>query len=203
MSAVRMDGAEGIINMIDKLDANKFQLLLNRIVQAIIKTGFDDLEVFTPAENELLAISLETNINAINKLIDFIVNMFKLVTYNITKPTSLENQLVNNLHMDEDKAKIFSNVWSNYAKSIVQKFKQDSVYDFQLDDVNWMVNITTATDTEPQKFHPSAMIELKVNNLSSSEVREDHVILNLSKEELTKFYDTLETINTRINSLQE
>lgn len=74
-----MDGAEGIINMIDKLDANKFQLLLNRIVQAIIKTGFDDLEVFTPAENELLAISLETNINAINKLIDFIVNMFKLV----------------------------------------------------------------------------------------------------------------------------
>lgn len=46
-------------------------------------------------------------------------------------------------------------------------------YFFKLDDVNWMVNITTATDTEPQKFHPSAMIELKVNNLSSSEVRED------------------------------
>ena len=68
---------------------------------------------------------------------------------------------------------------------------------FQLEDVSWLVNIEIASENNPQTFVPKAVLQLKLKE----ETGTSDVKLEMNEKDLYHMYNTLENIQTALDSL--
>lgn len=72
----------------------------------------------------------------------------------------------------------------------------------KLKDVNWALNISSNVGIELSNPEPRCLIELKVeDSLYHDKHKTKEIILDLNEEELITFYNTLETIQLKLDTL--
>ncbi|XP_073978254.1 COMM domain containing 10 protein valette [Rhodnius prolixus] len=184
------------IEIINKLENRKFHLFLNRIVKDMVQNP-DSHKPFTDEEEEKLLDSLEINRNELNVLLHAAIVILTQAAYSLTNPDKLNEILIKNLKLTEEKAHVFTVLWTNDAKNVIIKFKQKSVYIRKLQDISWLVNIEMSSDNNIQTFTPKAILQMKlIEDKGTSDLT-----LDLDENQLSKVYNTLENIQVALDGL--
>lgn len=135
----------------------------------------------------------------------------------------LKNVLSELFLLNGKKVELFCECWSANAEQIVSKLQQNSTHSYRviiildyyinelqvntvcfikLKDVNWALNVSSNVGIELSDPEPRCLIEFKVED---TQYRNEHkikeIILDLNEKELKKLYDTLETIQVKLDSL--
>lgn len=173
--------------MINSLTNNKYNLLLNHIINS------PKDEIFTLEETKKLSDSLKLDSDNLQLLIQSLTHIFKQASKVILKPTVLQEQLINDMKFDADKAEDFVKTWTKHTND---EFDLEKSY--KLDDVSWELAIQTASSFGNKQKIPTARIQM---GLSGPSDKSENLILEMDKDELLQFYNTLEKIQTKLDSL--
>nr|BAN21169.1 unkown protein [Riptortus pedestris] len=184
------------LNIINKIETKKIQLLLNKIVMEM-KQNSDTFSIFTDEERHKLSANLLIDENDISLLINACILIFHQAVYHVTNPEKFKAILLEELKLSEEKVQSFFNVWSSNAKSLILKMKQKSVYSTQLEDVSWLMNIEISSQDNQQTFVPKSILQLKLKE--DQEISNLH--LELGEKELFHLYNTLENIQGALDAL--
>lgn len=174
------------ISIIRSISTKKFQLLLSHIVSSKNEDAFSAEELKKLGES--LKISNEDVVLLINS-VKYIVKQSSKV---ILKPTTLEKQLKEHLKFDDDKTKVFMEVWCKEINADVGSF--DDI--LNLDDLAWEQIVKVADQVSVEQQEPAARLQL---NLSSTHNKKN-ITVELDKEELLQLYNTIEAIQMKLDN---
>ncbi|XP_022205220.2 COMM domain-containing protein 10 [Nilaparvata lugens] len=193
------------VQTINKIDNQKFPFVLNRIVQ-FLQSPTEAGRPFTADEEEKLISTLEgiENADDLQSVLETSTFIFSQAIYHLTKPAVLQKDLMSVLQMTVEKAEAFATVWTNCAKCLVDKIRQKSIQPVQLENVNWMLNVTGSCSTKGIVNEPRAVIELQLKDESSAGGTggTSNIVMDLNHKQLCALYDTLETIQTALDNLR-
>ncbi|XP_044259001.1 COMM domain-containing protein 10-like [Tribolium madens] len=179
---------QGGVSLINSLNRNKFNLLLKHIVQS------EKDEIFTQAELTKLSESLKLDDAKIQLLIQSIAHIFKQASKVILKPTILQDQLVEKLKFDSDKAEDFVKLWTQETKK-----NFDVENSKNLDNLSWELNVEAASSFSNKERFVHSRLQMALVSVNGDE-KED-VILELDENELKHLYNTLEKIQNKLDSI--
>lgn len=152
-------------------------------------------ELFTDEELKKLQESLKLNQSDVQLLIQCIAHIFKQASKVILKPTILQKQLCENLGLGEEKAEVFVKLWLEETKNDFGDFENQ----FKLENMSWELNLQTSSKFCNKEAVPNARIHF---NLTNHNGKEENLLLELEKDELLQLYNTLETIQVKLDNLQ-
>ncbi|XP_076995015.1 COMM domain-containing protein 10 isoform X6 [Tamandua tetradactyla] len=155
------------VSLINAIDIGRFPRLLTRILQ---KLHLKAENSFSEEEEEKLqaAFSLEKqDLHLVLEIISFILEQ---AVYHNVKPAALQQQL-ENIHLRQDKAETFVNVWSTMGQETVEKFRQRILSPHKLETVGWQLNLQMAHSAQANLKSPQAVLQLGVSN-EDSKVKE-------------------------------
>ncbi|CAH1961423.1 unnamed protein product [Acanthoscelides obtectus] len=177
------------VQLLNSLSAKKFHLLLNHIITE---------EQFTDEELAKLKDSLKLTEEQVELLVQSIVHILKQSNRILIKPTDLQKQLCESLEFDEEKAEDFVKVWSKQVNDNV---------DFEnrkcLEDISWEMNIQGADQIDNRQYEPLARLQFRVSKGDTGESSKEKLTFELNKEELIHLYNTLESIQLKVDSLKK
>lgn len=179
----------------NKIDSSKFRLLVNRICQTLRSDV--STKVFSEEEEEKLLVSLDLNRDDLTLLLDGIVLIYKQAACNIVKPSAMEAVLKDTFQIAEDKVQIFLNAWITYGKGIIDNLRQKSIFPVQVKDIDWCLNIQSASSTVKKDVRPVALLELGLIGEKNSKLT-----VEFDKKELTGLYENLEKIQVQLDALK-
>ncbi|XP_075226640.1 COMM domain containing 10 protein valette [Lycorma delicatula] len=187
------------VELINGIDEKKFPLLLSRVAQCMQNN--DDLCPFSEEEEDKLLLSLNgiESKRSLKAVLDSSAFILYQAAYGVTKPAVLQKDLIELLKMTDSKADTFFNVWSNSAKGIVDRLRQKSIHDIQLDGLSWMLNVSAASNYKVDKIETRAIMELKLKQENSNA---GNIVINMDQSQLYQFYNTLENIQSELDSLR-
>lgn len=168
----------------------KFKLLLSHIINS------ENEELFTAEELKKLKDSLKLTEDNLQLLIQSIAYIFKRASKVILKPTVLQKHLIENLEFDAEKAEEFVKQWSSETKKDVGDFKNS----FKLQDINWELNLETENQICNKQLIPMARVQFKLAK-SVDSTKKGIVTVELDEEELLHLYSTLETIQIKLDNI--
>ncbi|XP_031564732.1 COMM domain-containing protein 10-like isoform X1 [Actinia tenebrosa] len=181
------------VSLINDLDASRFPLLLNRIIQ---KLHLKDERAFSDEEENKLQSGLSLDVDDLHIVLETSAFILEQAAYHNAKPAVLQQQL-QNIGLNDDKVSSIVELWSANSKSVVRKLKQRSLAPRQLEAMNWRLNLQMAQASKAKLKLPNALFEF---HLSSGEEKEK-IHIEFSHEELYAFYNQLETIQSQLDSL--
>ncbi|KAF5270355.1 hypothetical protein FQR65_LT05543 [Abscondita terminalis] len=176
------------IQIINSLNIKEFSKLLQRILKQT---------EFTSSELSGLQAALEIQPSHIELLLQTIVYIFKQSSKVILKPTTLQKQLIEDLKFDNDKAEAFVKVWTIQTKQDFENIEDR----LKLSIMSWELNLETSSFTKPKKVIPNVRLKLSLNN-SNNEFSKN-VVFEMDKTELEQLYNTLETIQNKLDVFQK
>ncbi|XP_076995010.1 COMM domain-containing protein 10 isoform X2 [Tamandua tetradactyla] len=183
------------VSLINAIDIGRFPRLLTRILQ---KLHLKAENSFSEEEEEKLqaAFSLEKqDLHLVLEIISFILEQ---AVYHNVKPAALQQQL-ENIHLRQDKAETFVNVWSTMGQETVEKFRQRILSPHKLETVGWQLNLQMAHSAQANLKSPQAVLQLGVSNEDSKSL--ENVLMEFSHKELFDFYNKLEAVQAQLDSL--
>lgn len=130
-----------------------------------------------------------------NLLIQSLVHIFKLSLKFIFKPTALQKQLEEDLKLDHEKAKEFVKQWSMCTKRDFGDLENR----YKMNDVTWQLNVQVASSTHSKEATHNARLQLNVSK-PKSDIKEN-VTLELNCEELVQLYNSLENMQSKLDSI--
>ncbi|XP_076995014.1 COMM domain-containing protein 10 isoform X5 [Tamandua tetradactyla] len=154
------------VSLINAIDIGRFPRLLTRILQ---KLHLKAENSFSEEEEEKLqaAFSLEKqDLHLVLEIISFILEQ---AVYHNVKPAALQQQL-ENIHLRQDKAETFVNVWSTMGQETVEKFRQRILSPHKLETVGWQLNLQMAHSAQANLKSPQAVLQLGVSNEDSKNI---------------------------------
>ncbi|TNN29103.1 COMM domain-containing protein 10 [Liparis tanakae] len=110
------------VTFINAIDGNKFSRLISRITQ---KLHLKDKRTFSEEEEEKLQAALSLDKQALNLVLETSAFILEQAVYNNMKPASLQQQL-EAVHLDPDKAEVFSRRWAAAGPELVEKLKHST-----------------------------------------------------------------------------
>lgn len=168
------------------LNTNQFVEILNHL----FKTGNSDPQTGLDVQlTQELKESLQISDEKLELLIQSLIHIYKQSMKIIVKPTTLENQLIEQLKFDNIKAQEFIKVWSENTKLDFGNFEKN----VQLNDVLWELNL----ETPANKPHVSMQL-----NVTDKTNKSEEILMDLNKQELMELYATLETVQNRLDHVQ-
>ncbi|XP_063215934.1 COMM domain-containing protein 10 [Bacillus rossius redtenbacheri] len=188
-------------DIINGLDSSKFPLLLNRITQTM-QQGDDQTKVFTAAEMEKLQTSLLLEERDVGLLLDSITLILEKAACHMTKPGALQQQLVQELSLNVDKAESLASSWAAAARPIVDRLRRMSIFPMRLDDVHWKLNLQTASSAHGREKTPKAVLQFELKCAQDGVVSDEDLSMEFDHEELYRFYNQLERIQTQLDALR-
>lgn len=171
--------------LINELDTSKFPLLLTRILS---KLHLKDERTFSEEEEEKLQSSLsltDGNLELVIHTLEFILHQ---AAYHTAKPGLLGQQL-QQIELEEEKAKVIVDAWKNAAADVVTKLRQRTITPKRLEEINWRLNLQMAQSNKSKMKLPNAMFELKIND-EDSEAKEK-IRFEMTHDELYSFYTSM------------
>ncbi|XP_063087030.1 COMM domain-containing protein 10 isoform X4 [Cavia porcellus] len=106
--------------LINALDTGRFPRLLTRILQ---KLHLKAESSFNEDEEEKLQAAFSLEKQELHLVLETISFILEQAVYHNVKPAALQQQL-ENIHLEQDKAEAFVNVWSSMGQETVEKFRQ-------------------------------------------------------------------------------
>lgn len=182
--------AAGLIN---GLDAGRFGKILGRIIPQL---HLKEESAFSPEEIEKLPAALKLEPKDVELVLDTATFILQQAAYHLAKPAVLGQQL-QKIGLEEDKIQIFVGTWSSQGKAVVEKLQSRTFYPKQLEEVKWRLNLQIAQASRTKMKLPNALFEFSVQDGEEK----DKVRVEFTHEELYKFYEKLETIQSQLDSL--
>lgn len=176
------------VSLINSLNRAKFYFLLKHIIQS------ETDELFTQTELEKLSQSLKLDDTNIQLLIQSIAYIFKQASKVILKPTTLQDQLVENLKFDAEKAEDFVKLWTEETKK-----NFDVENSKNLDHLSWELNVETASCFSNKDRFVHSRLQMALASVNGKE--KENVVLELDEDEIKHLYTTLEKIQSKIDSV--
>ncbi|XP_043966202.1 COMM domain-containing protein 10 [Gambusia affinis] len=183
------------VNFINTVDVNKFSRLLSRIIQKLHVKGE---RTFSEEEEQKLQAALTLDKHALNLVLETTAFILEQAVYHGIKPASLQQQL-EEIHLNSDKAEVFSQAWASAGPELVEKLKRNIFAPKKLDYVSWQLNLQMAQSSQARLKCPSAVLQLGVRN-EDSEVQEN-IFVEFDHQQLLEFYDKLEIVQGQLDSL--
>jgi len=193
------DFSEGL-SLLNNIDDKKFVRLVDRMMKDF-QPNRSSLS-FTKHELTSMEKSLKLTSHQCLCLLNSLNLLLKQVISDVTKPAVLKNVLSGMFSLDMNKVESFCKCWTANAEQVISRLQQNLTHSYRLKDVNWALNISSNVGIELSDPEPRCLIELKVED---NQYHDDHkskeIILDLSEEELKKFYNILETIKLKLDVL--
>ncbi|XP_054895288.1 COMM domain-containing protein 10 [Poeciliopsis prolifica] len=183
------------VNFINTIDVSKFSRLLSRIIQKLHVKGE---RTFSEEEEQKLRAALTLDKHALNLVLETTAFILEQAVYHSIKPASLQQQL-EEIHLNSDKAEVFSQAWASAGPELVGKLKHNIFAPKKLDYVSWQLNLQMAQSSQARMKSPSAVLQLGVRN-EDSEVQEN-IFVEFNHQQLLEFYDKLEIVQGQLDSL--
>uniref|UniRef100_A0A4W6C622 COMM domain containing 10 n=1 Tax=Lates calcarifer TaxID=8187 RepID=A0A4W6C622_LATCA len=171
------------VTFINAIDVNKFSRLISRIIQ---KLHLKEERTFSEEEEQKLEAALSLDKQALNLVLETAAFILEQAVYHNVKPASLQQQL-EAVHLNPDKAEVFSQTWATAGPELVEKLKHNIFAPKKLEYVGWQLNLQMAQSSQARLKSPSAVLQLGLRN-EDSEVQEN-VFVEFSHQELLEFYN--------------
>ncbi|KAK4883536.1 hypothetical protein RN001_006855 [Aquatica leii] len=176
------------IQLLNTISTTEFSALLQRILN---KTEFTSLELNN------LETTLELQPNNVELLLQTVVHILKQSSKVILKPTTLQKQLVENLHFESNKAEEFVKAWTSQTKQDFENLEDR----LKLNTISWELNLEMCSSLEPKKVTPNVRLKFSLND--SKDAHFKNVVLEMEKKELQQLYNTFENIQNKLDILQK
>ncbi|KAI3372722.1 hypothetical protein L3Q82_023183, partial [Scortum barcoo] len=155
------------VTFINTIDVNKFSRLISRIIQKLHLKGE---RTFSEEEEQKLQAALSLDKHALNLVLETAAFILEQAMYHNVKPASLQQQL-EAVHLNPDKAEMFSQTWATAGPELVERLKQNIFAPKKLEYVGWQLNLQMAQSSQARLKSPSAVLQLGLG----SEESEGHV----------------------------
>ncbi|RZC43217.1 uncharacterized protein BDFB_001361, partial [Asbolus verrucosus] len=179
---------QGGVALINSLNRTKFSLLLKHIVKS------EKEELFTQEELVKLSESLKLDETNLQLLIQSIAYIFKQSSKVILKPTVLQEQLVEHLKFNPEKAEDFVKLWTEETNQVF-----DLKNSHNLENISWELNIQTASTLCNKEQHLNTRLQMGLVSVDGKE--KENVILELDEEELLHLYNVLENVQSKLDNI--
>ncbi|XP_029018920.1 COMM domain-containing protein 10 isoform X4 [Betta splendens] len=183
------------VTFINAIDVNKFSRLISRIIQKLHLKGE---RIFSDEEEQKLQGALSLDKQALHLVLETSAFVLEQAVYHNVKPASLQQQL-EAVHLNPDKAEVFSQIWATAGPELVEKLKQNIFAPRKLEYVGWQLNLQMAQSSQARLKSPSAVLQLGLRS-EDSEVQ-DNVFVEFNHQELLDFYNKLEIVQGQLDSL--
>ncbi|XP_037634567.1 COMM domain-containing protein 10 isoform X2 [Sebastes umbrosus] len=183
------------VTFINAIDVNKFSRLISRIIQKLHLKGE---RTFSEEEEEKLQAALSLDKQTLNLVLETAAFILEQAVYHNVKPASLQQQL-EAVHLNPDKAEVFSQTWATTGPEMVEKLKHSTFAPKKLEYVGWQLNLQMAQSSQARLKSPSAVLQLGLRS-EDSEVQ-DNVFVDFNHQELLDFYNKLEIVQGQLDSL--
>lgn len=183
------------VTFINAIDVNKFSRLISRIIQKLHLQGE---RTFSEEEEQKLQAALSLDKQALNLVLETAAFILEQAVYHNVKPAALQQQL-EAVHLNPDKAEMFSQAWATAGPELVEKLKQNIFAPKKLEYVGWQLNLQMAQSSQARLKSPSAVLQLGLRS-EDSEVQEN-VFVGFNHQELLEFYNKLEIVQGQLDSL--
>ncbi|XP_034451011.1 COMM domain-containing protein 10 [Hippoglossus hippoglossus] len=183
------------VTFINAIDVNKFSRLISRIIQKLHLKGE---KTFSEEEEQKLQAALSLDKQALNLVLETAAFILEQAVYHNVKPASLQQQL-EAVHLNPDKAEVFSQTWATAGPELVEKLKLNIFAPKKLEFVGWQLNLQMAQSSQAKLKSPSAVLQLGLRK-EDSEVQEN-VFVEFNHQELLEFYNKLEIVQGQLDSL--
>lgn len=183
------------VTFINAIDVNKFSRLISRIIQ---KLHLKSERTFSEEEEQKLQAALSLEKKALTLVLETAAFILEQAVYHNVKPAALQQQL-EMVHLNPDKAEVFSQTWATAGPELVEKLKHNIFAPNKLEYVGWQLNLEMAQSSQARLKSPSAVVQLGLHN-EESEVQKN-VFVEFNHQELLEFYNKLEVIQGQLDSL--
>ncbi|XP_060894642.1 COMM domain-containing protein 10 [Labrus mixtus] len=183
------------VTFINAIDVNKFSRLISRIIQKLHLKGE---RTFSEDEEQKLQTALSLDKQALDLVLETTAFILEQAVYHNVKPAALQQQL-EAVHLNPDKAEMFSQTWAAAGPELVEKLKNNIFAPKKLEYVGWQLNLQMAQSSQARLKSPSAILQLGLRK-EDSEVQEN-VFADFNHQELLEFYNKLEVVQGQLDSL--
>ncbi|XP_055367509.1 COMM domain-containing protein 10 isoform X2 [Betta splendens] len=168
------------VTFINAIDVNKFSRLISRIIQKLHLKGE---RIFSDEEEQKLQGALSLDKQALHLVLETSAFVLEQAVYHNVKPASLQQQL-EAVHLNPDKAEVFSQIWATAGPELVEKLKQNIFAPRKLEYVGWQLNLQMAQSSQARLKSPSAVLQLGLRSEDSESIHEP-AIMEVLKLRLT------------------
>lgn len=180
------------MQLINLLPNSKFLLLLKRI------NGSDDpSSTFTTDELKKLGQVLQLEDDKVVLLAQSLMHVWNQSIQVILKPADLQANLVDDLHLEAEKAEEFVKLWTERIKADCG----DMDIRKKLESISWEINLQTASNFVPKESTPKVRLQMKLSDLVNAGTTEN-VILDLTEGELVDLYNVVENVQSKLDYIQ-
>uniref|UniRef100_A0A3Q3MYJ5 COMM domain containing 10 n=1 Tax=Mastacembelus armatus TaxID=205130 RepID=A0A3Q3MYJ5_9TELE len=151
------------VTCINTIDVNKFSRLISRIIQ---KLHLKEERTFSEEEEQKLQTALSLDKQALSLVLETSAFILEQAVYHNVKPASLQQQL-EAVHLNPDKAEVFSQIWSTNGPELVEKLKHNTFAPRKLEYIGWQLNLQMAQSSQARLKSPSAVLQLGLHNENS------------------------------------
>ncbi|KAN0025925.1 hypothetical protein ACTFIU_001689 [Dictyostelium citrinum] len=104
--------------------------------------------------------------------------------------------------LNEDKTSCFQSVWEDNSEPVLNFLRTQSIAPLQLNEIGWRLHYQMSSSTAIKR-NASAIMELdfKTDNSNNNKNNSDKMILEFNKEQLLEFYNKLESIQEKLDTL--
>ncbi|KAM7415971.1 hypothetical protein PAMA_018171 [Pampus argenteus] len=183
------------VTFINAIDVNKFSRLISRIIQKLHLKGE---RTFSEEEEQKLQTALSLDKQALDLVLETTAFILEQAVYHNVKPASLQQQL-EAVHLDPDKAEVFSQCWATSGPELVEGLKLNIFAPKKLDYVGWQLNLQMAQSSQARLKSPSAVLQLGLRKEDSE--AQENVFVEFKHQELLEFYNKLEIVQGQLDTL--
>lgn len=188
------------ISFINAIDINKLNGLLGR-VSAALCSGCS--QVFTEEEEEKLSSSLGHTMEQTRQLVHTVLHIIQQAAQGMVRPALLGEHLLA-AGITQDRVEIFTESWMTNAKTIVDKLRQQTLSEKQLEDIAWELHLETASSCLARQSHPIAHLQLNLVSGTTAGKPEatEKVVIQFDQDQLYQLYGHLEQIQSQLDALR-
>lgn len=183
------------VSFMNTIDVNKFSRLISRIIQRLHLKGE---RTFSEEEEQKLESALSLDKRALGLVLETSAFILEQAVYHNVKPASLQQQL-ESVHLNPDKAEVFSQTWASAGPELVERQKQNIFAPKKLEYVGWQLNLLMAQSSQTKMKDPSAVLQLGLRSEDSE--AQENIFVEFNHQELLEFYNKLEIVQGQLDSL--
>lgn len=201
MAAFNLTGRfKEAVSLINTTDPAKFSLFLSRVMRGLL----DEANSFTAAEREKLPEALLGGTGGAEQadaLVDGCTFIFEQTAYHAFPPGALGEKLLA-AGIDQEHAAAFVESWKLSGQAMLERLRSAPLAPLALDAVNWRLHIKLSHGQEESKINtPTAIFQFLLLDQEQKEQKEKSFVVEMNKEELTKFYRQVEHIQDQLDAL--
>ncbi|XP_041643890.1 COMM domain-containing protein 10 isoform X1 [Cheilinus undulatus] len=156
------------VTFINAIDVNKFSRLISRIIQKLHLKGE---RTFSEEEEQKLQTALSLDKQSLDLVLETAAFILEQAVYHNVKPAALQQQL-EAVHLNPDKAEMFSQTWATAGPELVEKLKHNIFAPKKLEYVGWQLNLQMAQSSQAKLKSPNAVLQLGLRGEDSEGLKE-------------------------------